>query len=710
MATIDSLVVKLLLDAKEFNTGKEATKKGLKEASEEANRTGKALKKVGEDGGKGFDSVARAAAKFLAVIGGAYAIKTFIQNTIESNAALDRFSKNLGAATRTVSAWSNAAEIAGGSAGGLQGTMDMLSKAQTQLQLTGESSLIPYFSQLGISMADAYGRARPVNDVLLDLADRFGQMDRRTAVNMGEMMGIDPGTMNLLIQGRRAVEDMIARQKEYNAISKEQAAEATRLREKIIKSRQSFEAMGRKLLSDVTPALEWLLSKLQAIGDWISQNRDFVETFLTVLATGLAAVGLAAIPINLTVAAILALAAGIATLWNDYQVWKSGGESLIDWGKWEPGITAAKNAMMELRDKFLDFIGTFSERFPHLSALIKDFGSAIKIFAGMLLDDVIEVMKILWEWLGKIAEKIEWAANKVLGVVDTISGKLGNNWFTRKAGEMKSSTEQFWKEHGSKLNLFGGGSESSGSPGASSSALGDLIARGEGDYNSVNRGAAGGYKAGTENLENMTVAEVMEAQKSGKFNAAGRYQIIKGTLSDAVKGLGLKGNEKFDKATQDRIFNEYLIGMKRREIGDYVSGKSDDVVAAAKAASMEWASVASPETEKSYYAGVGNNKASISSSEMIAALKQAREQRQSQYASAAPVAGAAQFSEGAGAGQAAAGRSAGQSMTAQTDNHSVETNIGSITINTQATDAAQMGRDLRNENWLFPAQANTGLT
>lgn len=49
-------------------------------------------------------------------------------------------------------------------------------------------------------------------------------------------------------------------------------------------------------------------------------------------------------------------------------------------------------------------------------------------------------------------------------------------------------------------------------------------------------------------------------------------------------------------------------------------------------------------------------------------------------------------------------------MTAQTDNHSVETNIGSITINTQATDAAQMGRDLRNENWLFPAQANTGLT
>ncbi|KWO62555.1 hypothetical protein [Burkholderia territorii] len=156
------------------------------------------------------------------------------------------------------------------------------------------------------------------------------------------------------------------------------------------------------------------------------------------------------------------------------------------------------------------------------------------------------------------------------------------------------------------------------------SAFGMLIARGEGDYNSVNRGAAGGYKAGTEDLGNMTVAQVMAAQRSHQFNAAGRYQIIGSTLTDAAKALGLSGNEKFDKGMQDRIFTQYLLQNKRRAIGDYLSGKSNDLKGAIKAASLEWASVADPDTGKSHYAGTGNNKASISVAEMARALQAAR--------------------------------------------------------------------------------------
>ena len=42
----------------------------------------------------------------------------------------------------------------------------------------------------------------------------------------------------------------------------------------------------------------------------------------------------------------------------------------------------------------------------------------------------------------------------------------------------------------------------------------------------------------------MTIAEVMAAQRAGKFNAAGRYQMISGTLASAVKELGLSGDTK----------------------------------------------------------------------------------------------------------------------------------------------------------------------
>ncbi|WP_321789247.1 mannosyl-glycoprotein endo-beta-N-acetylglucosamidase [Burkholderia pyrrocinia] len=158
----------------------------------------------------------------------------------------------------------------------------------------------------------------------------------------------------------------------------------------------------------------------------------------------------------------------------------------------------------------------------------------------------------------------------------------------------------------------------------SDTAFGKLIARGEGDYNSVNRGARGGYRAGTENLEGMTLAQVMAAQRAGQFNAAGRYQIIGSTLAEAARGLKLNGSEVFDRKLQDRIFEQYLVRNKRRSIADYVEGRSDDLRGALRAASREWASVADPDTGRSYYAGKGNNRASISAAEMEAALRNTR--------------------------------------------------------------------------------------
>ncbi|MEN8511962.1 mannosyl-glycoprotein endo-beta-N-acetylglucosamidase [Burkholderia sp. RS02] len=155
-------------------------------------------------------------------------------------------------------------------------------------------------------------------------------------------------------------------------------------------------------------------------------------------------------------------------------------------------------------------------------------------------------------------------------------------------------------------------------------AFGRLIARGEGDYNSVNRGARGGYRAGTENLEGMTLAQVMAAQRAGQFNAAGRYQIIGSTLAEAARSLKLNGDEMFDRKLQDRIFDQYLVRNKRRAIADYVEGRSDDLRGALRAASREWASVADPDTGRSYYAGKGNNRASITAAEMEAALRNTR--------------------------------------------------------------------------------------
>lgn len=387
MATIiDSLLVKLGLDSSEFNAGKNKVDKGLKDTGAEADKTGAKLKKSGKDGAEGFENVAKSATKFLAIIGGTMAVKRFIEQTVESSAALDRLSQNLSANVATVSAWSNAAELAGGSASGLQGTMDMLSKSQTELQLTGQSGLIPYFSALGLSLADTQGKAKPVNDLLLELSDRFSKMDRTTANNMGRMMGLDQGTMQLLLKGRSEVELMIKRQKEFGAVTKQQAEESSRLKLAMTDSRQSFEAFGRELLSAATPAIEKLFSIMADFGAWMRENKEFVNAFLTIIAVGLGAIAAATIPINLTVAAVTGLAAAIALLYQDYQTWKRGGESFIDWSKWEPGFKAAGAGIRWLKDLLSDLVYRAIAGADVLSAVWNRDWDRVKFAAGEFMN------------------------------------------------------------------------------------------------------------------------------------------------------------------------------------------------------------------------------------------------------------------------------------------------------------------------------------
>jgi hypothetical protein len=378
---IDSLIVTLGIDAGDFNAKKAKVDKSLKDTGNEADKAGTKLKKTGKDGAEGFNEVAKSAVKFLAIIGGTVAIKRFAEQMIEANAALNRFSQNINVGVSTISAWSNAAELAGGSSAELQGTMDMLSKTQTQLKLTGESSLLPYFSALGLSLSDAQGKALPVNDVLLSLSDKLSKLDRTTAFNMGRMMGIDDGTLQLLLKGRSEVELLVKSQKESNAVTKQQAEEASRLQRAMVASKQSFEAFGRELLSKATPALEKLFALFEDFGIWVNENSEFVQNFLTIMAAGLTAIALATIPISLTAVAVVGLAAAIAALWQDYQTWKRGGDSLIDWGKWEPGIKAAGNAITWLKGLLGDLIYRAFAAADAVSSLLRGDWKAAKFAA-----------------------------------------------------------------------------------------------------------------------------------------------------------------------------------------------------------------------------------------------------------------------------------------------------------------------------------------
>ena len=137
--------------------------------------------------------------------------------------------------------------------------------------------------------------------------------------------------------------------------------------------------------------------------------------------------------------------------------------------------------------------------------------------------------------------------------------------------------------------------------------------------------------------------------------------MIPGTLKMAKEGTHFSGTELFNEHTQDAL-GAWILANKRKGLGDYISGKSNDLHGAQKGFSAEWASVADPDTGASAYPG--NNKASISAVEAANLINRQRAWQ------------------------------AGNTTTTTGNTSSNETHIGTINIQTAAADAPAIGKDI----------------
>lgn len=167
--------------------------------------------------------------------------------------------------------------------------------------------------------------------------------------------------------------------------------------------------------------------------------------------------------------------------------------------------------------------------------------------------------------------------------------------------------------------------------------LGDLISRGEGGYNSYNRGTQHGHIVPANqrldfsqmSLDELARRQTLAISDPDKVFAVGKYQIIPPTMRGAVEKLHLGSKERYTPEVQERIFADYLIRDKRPEIYSYIIGQpSASLHAAQKSASQEWASIDDPDTPgRPYgeYAKHGNH-SSIRADLVANALNQMREE------------------------------------------------------------------------------------
>lgn len=142
------------------------------------------------------------------------------------------------------------------------------------------------------------------------------------------------------------------------------------------------------------------------------------------------------------------------------------------------------------------------------------------------------------------------------------------------------------------------------------------ISKGEGGYNSYNRGIAGDSTTAVLDITQMTINEIMTKQ-STKFSngkrelfAVGRYQMIPVTLAEAVKNkrLGVSPTALFSPETQEKLFMHLI--YKRPYLIGYLTGKSSDIDAAVNDLAREFASLPMTNGKGRYDDDKAGNKAS----------------------------------------------------------------------------------------------------
>lgn len=444
----------------EAKTGKSG--KGLDKHAEKVKQNVKQAKNLTEAMGK----VAKGAAALFALVTGSNALDKLIREAAEANVQLDNLSRNIGMNRNQLQAWGGMAEMAGGSAEGMKGSLAGLSMGITRLTTMGDTSMVPFFNAFGVALLNADGKARDLDSIMLDLSDRFSKMDRVQAYNLAKSMGLDDGTINTLMLGRAEMEKMLEMQRNlYHSGEKEIAVsrELTRSRAYL---NQQWDALKNMLADALAPHLLRLVKLVSSFADFLMRNENTMKhvfegvafvlgvVLIPVLWSAVTALYAFIAPFALAAAAVAALGAAFVLLYDDYKTWAEGGKSLFDWGAFTGYIRTSKVSVDSLNSAFAYLVtgykswaeagnaafdwlrlkGFIDENGVSLRSLANGFKSLandIYQFFAPALSDVGEILTSLmngdfngaWTAAKRLAMRpVNFVADQVQNVVERVSG------------------------------------------------------------------------------------------------------------------------------------------------------------------------------------------------------------------------------------------------------------------------------------------------
>lgn len=415
--TVEQIFVELLLNAKGYNKEAEQTIKksdklegGLKGIEKQSKSTGKNLETL--TGGLG--KVVKGIAGLATVIAAGTGLLKLAEEARKANDELNFLSQNLGMSSQNVKAWQGAAAAMGGSAQGMSNDMKNLNSSMNDFKMTGESSMLPMFNTLGVSMVDAQGKIRDTDKVMLDLADSMSRMNREEAVLMGQKLGFDEGTVNTLLQGRDAMKQMVDYHKQMYSSSKEELEASRKLSENQAKLGAHWASMKLMIGNAIVPLLIKMSDIALKFFEFLQRHQKTVKNvfqglgiFLGMLVVPLLGKALLALtafiaPFAPFLLVVGALGAAFIALYDDYKTWAEGGNSLFNWGAFSDYINNAKFSTENLGKGFLHLIGDYEswadvaqdgKAWLKLKGFIDDNGVSLKSLANGFRNVAEELVK-----------------------------------------------------------------------------------------------------------------------------------------------------------------------------------------------------------------------------------------------------------------------------------------------------------------------------
>lgn len=372
------------------------------------------------------------AARAAGVVGALFSIGAVmggLSNSIAYADSIGETAEALGLATDELSAWSDAAKMTGGSAEGLQNSVRSLSKDFYQFAATGNSRTEPFFKKLGISMLDANKKARNILDVLPELAEKMEAMSKQDAIGLGQKLGLDQGTIMLLQQGRRGVEELVARQKELGTVSQEDAEVAAAFNDALDDTAHSFRTIYMGIATAILPAFTWFLQKIQAITNFVKKHAPFFKMVFMGISTALtmyyipvmykaAKATMLANKALLTMLAPIALVTlAIALLYDEIVTYLEGGESYFG-----DFVKFLRQNFGWLIDGFSKVIEFFVDAWNDPEKAIDDF----KLFLKTVWNDFIDSIPGLRTVLDTVVKIFDTAIGAIKATIEAVTKTIDN--------------------------------------------------------------------------------------------------------------------------------------------------------------------------------------------------------------------------------------------------------------------------------------------